>query len=220
MTNLAVLFDMDGCLVDTEPVINKAAILALKEWGVKAKPEDFIPFIGRGETTYISGVAEKYGVDYDSKMKDRVYEIYLEIVEEMLTPHKGALECLAELNRSNIPMVLASAADHLKIDANLRVAGIDRSIFQAILGAEDVKEKKPAPDIYLTAAKAVSMPPGQCIVVEDAPNGIQAAHNANMRCIALTTTFDRKEIKQQYPEFICENLFQVRDVVIKLYGKE
>ena len=220
MVNLAVLFDMDGCLVDTELVINKAAILGLKEWGIEAQPDDFIPFIGRGETQYISGVAEKYGVQYEPQMKDRVYEIYLDIVGDMLKPHKGALECLSELHRANIPMVLASAADHLKIDANLRVAGIDPSLFQAILGPEDVKAKKPAPDIYLAAAQAVSVPPEQCIVVEDALNGIQAAHNAGMRCIALTTTFEYTEIERKNPEFICEDLFQVREVVMSLAGNK
>lgn len=60
--NYAVIFDMDGVLVDTEPVINKAAILGLREYGLDAKPEDFVPFIGRGETKYIGGVAEIYGL--------------------------------------------------------------------------------------------------------------------------------------------------------------
>ena len=133
---------------------------------------------------------------YEEKMKDRVYEIYLNIVDEMLKPHRGAIECLQRLRGQGIPLALASSADHIKIDANLRVAGIQRDTFNVILGAEDVVEKKPAPDIYLKATKSLGFDPINCIVVEDAVNGIQSAHAAGIRCIGVTTTFDRDMLER------------------------
>lgn len=208
-----VIFDMDGCLVDTEPVINRAAILGLKEWGIDAKPDDFIPFIGAGETAYIGGVAEKYGLAYEPKMKTRVYDIYLDIVEEMLKPMPGAIECLTKLEADGYKLALASSADHLKIDANLRIAGIKRDLFYVILGAEDVVHKKPAPDIYLAAAKKLDVEPGACFVVEDAINGIQAAKSAGMACVAVQTTFSEEKLRAAAPDFIAGNLFDVYKIV-------
>ena len=202
----AVIFDMDGVLVDTEPVINAAAIRGLREFGVEARPEDFTPFIGAGEVKYIGGVAEKYGVPYRPEMKDRVYEIYLQIVGEMLEPQPGAIECLHALRKEGFPLALASSADRIKIHANLRVAGIRHDLFQVILSAEDVTRKKPAPDIYLKAAERLAMPPSRCIVVEDAINGIEAARAAGMICIAVATTFDRKELEEAGPHSICNDM--------------
>ena len=211
----AVIFDMDGCLVDTEPVINRAAILGLQEWGVQAQPEDFTPFIGAGETAYIGGAAKKYGVPYEPAMKDRVYEIYLDIVEEMLKPMPGAIECLAQLKNAGFRLALASSADHIKIDANLRVAGIERKLFDVILGAEDVTQKKPAPDIYLKTAEKLSVAPEQCVVVEDALNGIQAAKSAGMVCIAVATTFARETLARAKPDMLVADLFEVLEMLME-----
>ena len=74
----AILFDMDGVLVDSEAIMCEAAILALREWNVQAAPEDFDDFIGAGEDAYIGGVARRHGVPYTAAMKDRAYAIYAE----------------------------------------------------------------------------------------------------------------------------------------------
>ena len=212
---VAVIFDMDGVLVDTEPVINAAAIRGLAEFGVQARPEDFIPFIGAGEARYIGGVAELYGVAYRSEMKDRVYEIYLEIVGQMLRPQPGALECLKRLTQLGVSLALASSADRIKIEANLRVAGIPLETFAVILSAEDVTHKKPDPEIYLRAAERLGIDPGQCVVVEDALNGIAAANRAGMRCIAVETTFAREKLQQQRPEAIATDMTAVCAMILK-----
>ena len=209
MQDLAIIFDMDGVLVDTEPVINKAAILGLREYGVNAKPNDFIPFIGRGEVKYIGGVAEKYGVRYIPKMKDRVYEIYFEILDNMISPNPVVLNCLSNLQKAQFPLVLASSADRVKIMANLKAAHIHKNTFQVILGAEDVIHKKPAPDIYLKAAEKIEYSPHNCLVVEDAVNGIQAAKNAGMQCIAYTSTFPKEVLQKEGPDFICSSFNQI-----------
>ena len=216
---LAVIFDMDGVLVDTEPVINAAAISGLKEFDVDAKPDDFIPFIGAGEIKYIGGVAEKYGVTYRPEMKDRVYQIYLQIVDDMLKVCKGTHICLDRLRRAGIAMALASSADRIKIDANLKAAVIPDEIFQAIVSAEDVVHRKPAPDIFITAAARLGIPSQRCIVVEDAVNGVQAAKSAGMFCIAVTTTFKKEELAAAGADALCDNLNEVCDICLSL-GKK
>src|SRR5512142_109710 len=80
-----VIFDMDGVLTDSEPLINAAAIAMFKERGLAVQPADFLPFVGAGEDRYIGGVAEKYGFPLDlPAAKRRTYEIYLELVPTQL----------------------------------------------------------------------------------------------------------------------------------------
>lgn len=178
---------MDGVLVDSEPVINAAAIAGLAEYGIQAVPDDFLPFVGSGEDRYIGGVAEKYGVPYKIAMKDRVYQIYLELVDEQIKVFPGVHQLLADLTACGYPIALASSADRIKIDANLKAAGISPFIFAAVISGQDVVNKKPDPEIYLAAAKAIAAVPTDCIVIEDAINGVMAAKAAGMKCVAVTT---------------------------------
>src|SRR5512144_1374827 len=87
----AVIFDMDGVLVDSEPLINAAAIAMFREKGLVVQPGDFLPFVGAGEDRYIGGVAEKYGFPLDlPSAKRRTYEIYLGLVPTSLHAFPGA----------------------------------------------------------------------------------------------------------------------------------
>jgi beta-phosphoglucomutase len=212
----AVLFDMDGVLVDSEPVINEAAILGLNEYGIKPEPEDFLPFVGAGEDRYIGGVAEKHGLVYKVEMKHRVYQIYLEIVDEKIKIFDGVHELLKFLKESNVKIALASSADIIKIEANLKAACIDKSIFDAIVSGEDVVNKKPSPDIYLYAAKKIGVIPENCIVIEDALNGIQAAKAAGMKCVAVATSFSEDQLSNEKPDRICNNIKGVRSALSEI----
>ena len=178
----SVIFDMDGVLVDSEEVIEAAAIKGLSEFGVSAKHEDFIPFVGAGENRYVGGVAEKYGVPFSLEMKARVYEIYVEMVPEKLKVYDGIVQLLSDLKARSFKLALASSADQIKVDANLKAAGINKEIFSSIVCGEDVILKKPFPDVFLKAASMMGSIPADCVVVEDAINGIRAAKAAGMSC--------------------------------------
>lgn len=210
----AVIFDMDGVLVDSEPVIEAAAIAGLKEYGVDAEPEDFKPFIGAGEDRYIGGVSEKYGVPYKLEMKDRVYEIYLEIVDNKLKVFSGTADVLKKLNENNYKLALASSADKVKIKANLRVADIPRTIFASIISGEEVTNTKPDPEIYKKSADSINMPPDKCVVVEDAVHGVEAARAAGMTCIALTTSFTESQLKKAGADYICSKIDEITPLLI------
>jgi len=189
-----IIFDMDGVLVDSEPVIEAAARAGLREYGVDARPEDFLPFVGAGEDRYIGGVAQKYGVEYRTEMKDRVYQIYLEIVEENIRLFPGIPELLETLRDRGYALALASSADHVKIDANLRAAGIDRALFSILLGGNDVVHKKPDPEIYRTACVGLGLDPASCLVMEDALNGVRAAKSAGCSCWGVSSSFTAEEL--------------------------
>ena len=186
----AVIFDMDGVLTDTEPLINAAALAMFLERGVTVQPADFHPFIGTGENRYIGGVAEKHGVALDLEdAKRRTYEIYLGMVGEHLHAFPGAVNLVEQCPAAGLREAVASSADLIKIEANLGKIGLPSRRWDAVVSAEDVVHKKPAPDIFLAAARKLGLPPAECVVVEDAINGIQAAKAAGMRCVAVAQSF-------------------------------
>lgn len=186
----AVIFDMDGVLTDSEPLINAASLAMFRERGLSVQPEDFTPFIGTGEDRYLGGVAEKYGVAMDlAAAKKRTYEIYLRLVPEQLRAFPGAVELVLACRRARLKVALASSADRIKIEANLGHIGLPPGQWDAIVSAEDAVRRKPAPDLFLIAARRLGAPPADCVVVEDAPNGVRAAKAAGMRCVAVAQTF-------------------------------
>ena len=182
-----ILFDMDGVLVDSEPVITEAAIRALREFGVSAREEDFKPFTGMGENRFIGGVAEKYGKPFAPEMKTRAYEIYGQIVDQHLKVYAGTHGALRAL--AGYKLALASSADLIKVRHNLRVANIPFSTFQAMVTAEDVEHKKPDPAIFLKAAEKLGLPSARCVAIDDAIAGVQAGKAAGCYTIGVTTAF-------------------------------
>jgi len=193
----AVVFDMDGVLTDSEPLINAAAVAMFKERGLTVAPEDFLPFVGTGENRYIGGVAEQYGFPLDIQAaKKRTYEIYLSLVPERLRAFPGAVELVERCRVAGLKVALASSADLIKIEANLRQICLPPNRWDALVSAEDVVHKKPAPDIFLAAARKLCLPPAECVVVEDAVNGVQAAKAAGMRCVAVAHSFSAARLSE------------------------
>lgn len=209
----AVIFDMDGVLVDSEPLINAAAIAMFREKGLVVQPDDFLPFVGAGEDRYIGGVAEHYAFPLDAPAaKKRTYEIYLDLVPSQLEAFPGALEFVHDCRKAGLSVAVASSADLIKVRANLETIGLPIPFWDAVVTGEDVKNKKPAPDIFLSAARKLDVTPSECVVVEDAVNGVQAAHTAGMRCVALATTFppaqlqDAEVIRNQIADVLLSDL--------------
>jgi beta-phosphoglucomutase len=208
-----VLFDMDGVLVDSEPFICQAAIMMFSELGIKVSPEDFIPYVGMGENRYIGGVAEKYKVTVDiEKVKDRTYEIYGEIVIGKLSPLPGTHEFIQKCRKRGFKLALATSADKVKMEVNLREIGLSSDYFHAIITGLDVENKKPFPDIYIKAAKSIGLEPHECLVVEDAVSGIRSGKSAGCRCLAVTSSFDAADLREA--DWICNSLLNVPDEAI------
>lgn len=190
-----VIFDMDGVLVDSEKFICEAAMRMFAERGWPVKPEDFIPFIGTGENRYIGGPAEKYGYPIDiEREKVRTYEIYGEIVKGQIEPLEGVHEFIRKCRGRGLKLAVATSADKIKMEINLREIGIPPETFDALVNGLEVEKKKPNPEIFLKAVERLGLSPEECLVVEDAVNGVAAAKAAGCRCLALTTSFTEKEL--------------------------
>jgi HAD superfamily hydrolase (TIGR01509 family) len=208
-----VLFDMDGVLVDSESFICKAAIMMFAELGLIVSPEDFQPFVGMGENKYIGGVAEKHGIIVDiEQVKARTYNIYEKIVSGKLSPLPGSHEFISKCRNKGLKLALATSADTIKMEVNLKEIGLSRNTFDSIITGLDVKKKKPFPEIYLKAAKNLGLKPGNCLVVEDAISGIDAGKAAGCRCLAVTTSFETAALKGA--DWICDSLLNVPDEVL------
>ncbi len=193
----AVIFDMDGVLTDSEPLICAAATAMFGERGVTVRPEDFQPFVGMGEIRYLGGVAEKYHLQLDIEAaKRRTYELYLEMAPAQLRAFPGAVDLVRACRKAGLQTAVASSADRIKVDANLRLIGLPRDNWDVVIAAEDVVHKKPAPDIFLAAAHKMKLRPPECVVIEDAVSGIQAAKAAGMRCVAVAQTFSAERLAE------------------------
>lgn len=202
----AVLFDMDGVLCNSEEPSRLAAVDVFAEMGVQVTVEDFVPFMGTGEAKFLGGVASAKGVkDFDTAAaKKRFFEIYL---DKFAKPGSGigfpgALELITECKKQGLKVAVASSADRIKVDANLAAAGLPLSMFDAIVSADAFENLKPAPDIFLAASKILNVPTSECLVIEDALAGVQAAKAAKMRCIAVTTTLTEEFLKDAGPSII------------------
>ena len=205
-----VLFDMDGVLVDSESFICKAAILMFNELGINALPDDFIPFVGMGENRYIGGVAEKYGLSVNiDKVKARTYQIYETIIRGQLKPLPGVYEFIEKCRKKELKLAIATSADTVKMEVNLREIGLSSSTFDATITGLDVINKKPFPDIYIKAAGSIGVKPEECLVAEDAVSGVKAAKAAGCKCLAVTTSFNREKLKEA--DWICNSLMDAPD---------
>jgi len=191
----AVLFDMDGVLVDSEEHIRHAAIQMFQEKGYVVHPEDFLPFTGMGENKYLGGVAEKHRIPFKlEEDKARTYKIYADLVRGKLNPLEGVHDFINSCLERGLKLAVASSADPVKVNINLDEIGLSRGLFQAIVTGLDIEHKKPAPDIFLKAAQLVGADPGCCLVVEDAISGVAAGKAAGAKVLALTTSFSPEEL--------------------------
>ncbi len=210
----AVLFDMDGVLIDSEQYICNAAIMMFKEKGYVVQPEDFLPFVGTGENRYIGGVAEKYDIPLDiNQAKERTYAIYENITKGKLKALDGVYDFIQKAKEKKLKLAVATSADKIKMDINLQGINLDNGEFDETVNGSEVENKKPAPDIFIIAAKKLGIPPENCLVVEDAVSGVEAAKTAGCKCLGLTTSFPASKLSKA--DWISQTLADAPDIVLE-----
>jgi HAD superfamily hydrolase (TIGR01509 family) len=208
-----VIFDMDGVLVLSEPILARAAARMFAEKGYKVAHEEFHPFIGMGEDRYLGGVAEARGIPFDAMAdKARTYDLYLELIRGTLAPLPGVLDFVALCRRRGLKTAVASSADEVKVRGNLREIGLPYESFACVIDGTMVARKKPDPSIFLAACECLRLEPPQCLVVEDAVAGVAAAKAAGCRCLAVTTSFGRAELSRA--DWVADGLDRAPDAVL------
>ncbi|HHW89723.1 MAG TPA: HAD family phosphatase [Clostridiales bacterium] len=208
-----VLLDMDGVLVDSEDMGKRAFLAAIKDYGVIAKMEDFHDFIGGGAEPVIRGVMEKNGGVFVPEVITRAYDIYEEYAQKELQAFAATNKVIKTLYEKGYKLGVCSSGNRRRVNINIKYGKIDTQFFSAIISGEDVARKKPYPDIYLKGAKSLGLDPSACVAVEDAINGIKAAHAAGMKSIAVTTSFSERELKEHNPEYIINDIAEVLNIL-------
>jgi HAD superfamily hydrolase (TIGR01509 family) len=205
-----VLFDMDGVLCDSEPMLAEAACrLFLERHGAVVQPEDFLPFVGTGEKRYLGGVAEQHGVTLRMpEDKHELYRTYLEMIPGRLQPTPGAVEFVHACRRRGLRTAVATSADRMKLDGALAAVGLPPHEFDVTVTGTDISHAKPDPEIFLTAAARLGLAPAVCLVIEDSPHGVVAARRAGCPCVALTTTFPHGVMAEERPDVILPSLLE------------
>ena len=200
-----VIFDMDGVLVMSEPLLAEAAAKMFAEKGYQVRHEEFHSFIGMGEDRYIGGVAEARGIPIDpDRDKARTYALYLDLIKGRLKALPGVVDFVAGCRRRGFKTAVASSADEIKVVGNLEEIGLPPSTFDVVVNGSQVARKKPAPDIFLEACRRLGLEPSHCLVIEDAVAGVAAAKAAGCRCLAVTTSFGADQLTQA--DWVAANL--------------
>ncbi len=215
METKAVIFDMDGVLVHSEDAMKTTSIESLKRFGINPQKSDFIEFTGMGEDAFIGGVARKYGLEYNTEMKDYAYMLYVEKARELVEVFDGVKEVLLKVKNLGLRVAVASAADLIKVKTNLACIGLEIDFFDAIVTGSEVEKKKPDPEIFIKAATLIDVQPENCMVVEDAKSGIMAAKAAGMSVIGITTAFCKIELETVDPDYVVDD---IREAFIKIYN--
>lgn len=209
-----VIFDMDGVLIDSEDAITLSAMDALYEdFGIKASYDDFKEFTGMGEVKFIGGVAEKYGVPFCQQMKDKTYKIYCDTSDKRVKVYPWSETIVDSVINSGFKASVGSAADEIKVLCNIKRLGLDTKKLASLVTASEVVNKKPDPEIFLKAADKANVQPEHCLVVEDAVSGVIAAKRAGMKCIAVTTSFDKDTLINAGADLVVDDLSSLSDKV-------
>lgn len=182
----AVIFDMDGVIIDSESIHADMKIRTLTHFGIPCSMEDCVAYVGRSAKAFFTDFA-KFATTPVSiqEMVDYKHRIYLEYIQESnsIYPIDGVLDLLYQLHSEGIPVALASSADRKVINAVLIKFGL-MDCFEYILSGAELPASKPNPAIYQLTAKALGFAPADCVVIEDATAGIMAAKDAGAYCIA------------------------------------
>jgi HAD superfamily hydrolase (TIGR01509 family) len=183
---ISVIFDLDGTLVDSEPHYYEAGRRVLAEHGV---PDftwaDHERYVGISTLETVTRWKRTYGlrasVDELLAAKNRRY---LELAGTATRAYPEMRAFVERLAGEGVPMAVASGSSREAIAAVLAGTGLDAHL-RTVVSAEEADHGKPAPDVFLEAARRLGVAPGDCVVVEDAAPGAAAAHAAGMRCIAI-----------------------------------
>lgn len=191
----AVIFDMDGVIVDSNPYHKEAWLQFCRKYNIELKEEDVAETI-YGKTNE-AALKEVFKKDFTPEEADRMGEekeaLYRKLHEKDMEPVKGLISFLQMLKQNNISTAVATNAPVSNLNFILERTQV-KPYFDELINAKMVKKGKPDPDIYLKAAEKLKVLPEQCIVMEDSITGVEAGLRAGMKVVAITTTHPAEEL--------------------------
>jgi HAD superfamily hydrolase (TIGR01509 family) len=191
----SVLFDMDGVIVDTEPLHKKAYFKMFKEVGIVVSESHYESFTGQSTINICRALCTQFSLSENPQLLvqiKRKHFKYLFANDLDLSLLDGVLDLIKNLHNNEIALVLASSASMPNIDRIFTRFDLDQ-YFVAKLSGADLKESKPHPEIFINAAKASGHEKAHCVVIEDSTNGIAAAKAAGIYCVGYNSLHSKNQ---------------------------
>lgn len=202
----AVIWDLDGVVIDSADEHRLAWQRLAREEGVTFTDADFWSTFGKRNDDIIPQFWGSLSAEQLKALADRKEAYFRELIRERAVPLPGAMELMRELHEAGFAQALASSTPIENIQLISDVLGLKRYL-SVLVSGETVARGKPAPDIFLKAASELHMHPSWCVVIEDAVAGVQAAHAAGMRCIAVVGNRDLPGLREA--ELMVKDLTEV-----------
>ncbi len=198
----ACILDMDGVIVDTEPIQLEAFRLFLNDYQIQVSEEFLDALVGYSIQDNMEDIKQKF---FHQKAFDiplairRRNDLYLKMIaQQKLEPLPGVMELISFCRQKNLKLALASSSDRLQVDTIMNRLVLNfRSVFEVVVTGDDVINKKPAPDIYLRVLEKLNLPAQSCLTFEDSRAGVESAKAAGMICFAIRNRYAEEQYLQK-----------------------
>jgi beta-phosphoglucomutase-like phosphatase (HAD superfamily) len=206
----AVIFDCDGVLVDSEPLMNVVFSAMLNDVGLVITPEETLRrFMGRSMQSCVAMIEAELGralpKDFLAEVDSRAFALF----RDQLQPVAGIVDLLDALDHVSLPYAVASSGSHDKMRTTLGITGLLPRLQNRLTSATEVTHGKPAPDVFLLAATRLGAAPETCIVVEDSLLGIAAARAAGMQSIGYAAMLGDGAMRDAGATYVVRHLHEI-----------
>ncbi len=194
-TSIAVIFDMDGVICDTNPYHSLAWKAFLDKFNIKSSEEEFIAHMYGKSNSYILKYFFKREIvgDEFAQMEFEKEALFREIYEEHVKPISGLVEFIEDLKSNGVKTGIATSAPYLNMELILSKLPL-RDKMQSLLASEDVSTHKPNPEVYLKSALNLDISPERCVVFEDSFSGVTAGKAAGAKVVGVLSTYKKEEL--------------------------
>lgn len=219
MTNFAVIFDMDGVLVDSNPYHKIALQKFCEKHGFNLTEEDFKARIyGRTNQDWLTNLFGNLSGEQLQQYATEKELLYQELYRPFIKEVHGLKEFLHHLQIHEVPYAIGTSAPSMNVTFTLSSIGLT-SYFDIILDERFVKRGKPHPEIYLKVAERLEFPPHRCVVIEDSFSGIQAGIAAGAKVVAITTTHTKAELLETGVSLVIDDFDELSvDILEEIVG--
>lgn len=212
MSTYGVIFDMDGVLVDSYAAHLKSWRALAREVGVEITELQFAATFGRTSRAIIRELFGVEDAETISQYDDRKEALYRELIRSRVPEMPGARALVASLHEAGFRIAVGSSGPPENVDLVCGELGIDSMLAARVTGA-DVSRGKPDPEVFLLAAERMGLPPGRCLVVEDAPAGVEAAYRGGMAVIALAGSHEDQALESA--DCVVQQLDEIDGVLVR-----
>jgi len=226
----ALLFDMDGLLLDTEMVHTHAYMELTARYGKPQKAETLFNFIGHSALITTKWLREDIGIDVDAdRLIHEELEIYYRLLDERRPdPMPGVAEMFSLCEQHGLKRALVSSSIRQQVDPTMEIVlgkigrrhpkGQWHTHFDTVCTGDRVRNRKPAPDLYQLAVKELGLQPQECVAFEDSPAGVTAAHSAGVQLVAVPNMYlKHRDVAQNKTKWVFESLLEAHAEVRKLF---